>query len=197
MGASLILASASPRRRALLAQLGIPFEVIPSDIPETPRPDEPPRVFAQRVAAEKALAVARRHRDAVVLGADTIVVVDAEIFGKPTDRDDARRMLCKLSGRAHSVLTAVALVRHSGAIDACVVETAVQFRHLAADEIERYLDSSEPFDKAGAYAVQGLAKEFVVAVQGSRSNVIGLPMDEVADLLRRHHVIAEGARHDD
>jgi len=197
MGTRLVLASASPRRRALLAELGIPFEVMPSDVPETRRPDESPRGFAQRVAREKALEVARRRPDAVILAADTIVVVDTDVLGKPRNRDDARRMLRTLSGRSHRVLTAVAVVHGPGAIDECVVESGVEFRHLEPDDIERYLDSGEPFDKAGAYAVQGLAKQFIVAVRGSHSNVIGLPMDEVTTLLRRHQLVADGAYRDD
>ncbi|MFI5398723.1 MAG: Maf family protein [Candidatus Binatia bacterium] len=186
METQLILASASPRRRELLAARGFRFEVDPSNLTETPRPGEPPDVFAQRIAAEKAGDVARRHSDTCVLAADTVVVVDGTLFGKPADRGDARRMLQALSGRTHRVLTAVALVEPNGAVEELLVESQVEFRPLTAAEIEEYLESGEPFDKAGAYAVQGLARKFVVRVRGSHSNVVGLPMEAVTDLLQRH-----------
>jgi nucleoside triphosphate pyrophosphatase len=185
MGPSLILASASPRRRELLSQLGIAFSVVPSDVPEAALDGESPSIFAARVAREKAAMVARRHPDAFVLGADTIVVVDDEVFGKPVDRADAQRMLRCLSGRTHVVLTAVALVDPEAHVDTFVVQTAVEFRQLTDAEVAAYLDSGEPFDKAGAYAVQGGAAPFVARVDGSYTNVVGLPLDEVAALLRR------------
>jgi len=192
MAARLVLASASPRRRELLAQLGIPFEVVTSDVPETPAPAERPAAFAQRVARDKAAEVARRCPGALVLAADTIVAVEGVIFGKPQDRADARRMLEALAGRTHEVLTAVTLRTPAGDVEELVVGSAVEFRALTAREIEDYLDGSEPYDKAGAYAVQGEAQRFVVQVRGSYTNVVGLPMDEVRELLRRHrlHVAA-------
>ena len=186
MGPQLILASASPRRRELLAAGGFRFEVVPSNVVEISRPGERPEAFAQRVAREKAGDVARHCPGACILAADTVVVVDDVMFGKPTDRDDARRMLRALSGRTHRVLTAVAVMDRDGAVDELLVESHVEFCQLTTDEIEGYLDSGEPFDKAGAYAVQGLAKAFVVAVRGSYSNVVGPPMEEVTVLLRRH-----------
>jgi septum formation protein len=186
MAARLILASASPRRRELLAQLGVPFEVVTSDVPETPAPAELPAAFAQRVAHDKAAEVARRCPGALVLAADTIVAVEAAIFGKPRDRADARRMLEALSGRTHAVLTAVALRTAAGDVEELVVRSAVEFRALTAREVEDYLDGTEPYDKAGGYAVQGQAQRFVVQVHGSYTNVVGLPMDEVRELLRRH-----------
>lgn len=186
MTARLILASASPRRRELLAQLGLAFEVVTSDVPETPAPAEPPAAFAQRVARDKAAEGARRCPGALVLAADTVVAVDGAIFGKPRDRADARRMLEALSGRTHEVLTAVALRTPAGDVEELLVRTAVEFRSLTAREIEDYLDGSEPYDKAGAYAVQGQAQRFVVQVRGSYTNVVGLPVDEVHELLRRH-----------
>jgi septum formation protein len=186
MSATLILASASPRRRDLLAARGIRFEIVPSSVEETPRPGEPPEAFAQRIAREKACDVARQRPGACVLAADTVVIAGATLFGKPTDRADARRMLRALSGRTHRVLTAVALVDGDGRIAETAVESEVEFRALTAGEIEAYLDSDEPFDKAGAYAIQGVAQKFVTGVRGSYSNVIGLPMDEVLELLRRH-----------
>lgn len=185
MRAVLILASASPRRRGLLAQLGVPFAVVPSDVPELPRPAEPPAAFAARVARDKAVAVAHAFPAAHVLGADTVVIVDRVALGKPVDRDDARRMLTALSARTHQVRTAVALVSPGGHVDELSVETSVEFRALTAVEIEAYLDTGEPFDKAGAYAVQGGAATFVTRLEGSYSNVVGLPVEEVAALLRR------------
>jgi nucleoside triphosphate pyrophosphatase len=183
---SVVLASASPRRRELLAQLGVAFDVVPSAVPEIPQSGEPAEVFAQRVAREKATEVARQCPGSVVLGADTVVVIDDTILNKPGDRNDARRMLRMLSGRSHCVLTAVALIDPSGQCDELLVQSEVEFRPLSARDIEEYLDTGEPFDKAGAYGVQGFAKQFVVAVRGSYSNVVGLPIDEVIALLRRH-----------
>ena len=121
-----------------------------------------------------------------VLAADTVVIAGTTLFGKPADRDDARRMLRVLSGRTHRVFTAVALVDAAGHIAEIAVQSEVEFRQLTTDEIEAYLDSDEAFDKAGAYAIQGLARKFVTRVRGSYSNVIGFPMDEVLELLRRH-----------
>jgi septum formation protein len=186
MSPPLILASASPRRRKLLSGLGIDFKVFPSDVPEIAGPGEAPAAFAQRAAREKAADVARRNPGCLVLGADTVVVVDGAIFGKPKDPADARRMLRRLSGATHQVLTAVALLSPSGALEELVVKSEVEFRPLGAAEIEEYLNSGEPFDKAGAYGLQGLARRFVRCVQGSHSNVMGLPMEEVAGLLCRH-----------
>lgn len=188
MTAKLILASASPRRRELLAAAGIEFSVDPSSAPEIPRPGEAPAAFARRVAIDKAADVARRHPGAVVLGADTVVTIDDRIFGKPRDRDEARRMLTSLSDRTHIVLTAVAIIDGHGVVEDIEVETQVDFRALSAAEIETYLDSGEPFDKAGAYAVQGLAARFVRELRGSRSNVIGLPMEATMPLLQKHGI---------
>lgn len=165
--------------------MGIAFDVVASDVPETACPGEGPEAFAARLAREKALAVARAFPAAHVLGADTVVVVDETVFGKPADRDDARRMLGTLSGRTHRVCTAVALVAPAGTVDEIRVDTVVEFRALSDAEIEAYLDSGEPFDKAGAYAVQGGAAGFVARLEGSYSNVVGLPVEEVGVLLRR------------
>jgi septum formation protein len=186
MSAPLVLASASPRRRELLAELGMAFEVVPSNVPEVPRPGESAQRFAARVAREKAVDVARRRPGCFVLAADTLVSVDGCILGKPTDRQDARRMLRLLSGRTHQVLTAVALVDPAGEVEEAQVQSEVEFRRLEADDLERYLDTGEAFDKAGAYAVQGLARAFVQRVRGSFSNVVGLPKEEVSELLHRH-----------
>ena len=186
MSAPLILASISPRRRALLAEHGVEFEVIPSNVPETPLTGESPGQFARRAAQEKVAEVARRYPGRFILGADTVVVLDGAIFGKPMDRDDARRMLRSLSGRRHAVLTAVALLHPTGHVEEVLVETEVEFRTLADEEIEEYIERGEPFDKAGAYAIQGSAGKFVRAVRGSYSNVIGLPIEEVTTLLQVH-----------
>lgn len=186
MTVRLVLASASPRRRELLAQLGVPFDIVVSDVPETPAPGESPEAFARRAARDKAAEVARRCPDALVLAADTVVVVDGDILGKPRDRADARRMLATLSGRTHEVLTAVAVMVPGGDVEDVLVRSSVEFRVLDARAIEDYLDSDEPYDKAGAYAVQGAAQRFVLQVRGSYTNVVGLPVDEVRTLLRRH-----------
>jgi len=184
MRTPLILASISPRRRQLLSERGIDFEIVPSNAPETPAPGESPRDFAQRAAREKVVEVARRYPDRFILGADTVVTLDGIIFGKPMDRDDARRMLRSLSGHRHFVLTAVALRHPAGRVEELLVETEVEFRELTEEEIEDYVEGGEPFDKAGAYAIQGAAGRFVRAVRGSYSNVIGLPIEEVALLLQ-------------
>src|SRR5215470_3460241 len=157
----LILASASPRRRELLAQLAIPFTVIPAHIDESTLPGEVPWAYTRRVAYAKAQHVARQFPTAVVLGADSIVVLEQQIFGKPRDIDDARQMLARLSGRVHTVLTAVAVLhqaRHFVCLDA--VQTLVRFLPLSPAAIEQYIATGEPMDKAGAYAIQGAAAAF-------------------------------------
>lgn len=189
----LVLGSASPRRAALLREMGVPFAVLASDVPETPEPGEAPASFARRAAIDKGAAVARLRPGAWVLAADTVVAVAGEILGKPRDAADARRMLRALSGRAHEVLTGVALFAPGGAcVEARAVCTAVTFRPLSDAEIAAYVASGEPADKAGAYAIQGGAAGFVRDVNGSVSNVIGLPVDEVRELLTRHG-LADGA----
>jgi septum formation protein len=186
-GHSLILASASPRRRDLLARAGIAFEVIPADIPERARSGEKPIAFAVRLAAEKALAVARRVGPAPrrrVLGADTIVVIDGAVLGKPRDAEDAVRLLERLVGRAHEVITAVALAASDTLeIKTAAVTTRVTLRDAAAEELRAYVATGEPLDKAGAYAIQGGGRRFVEEVHGSESNVIGLPLEETLALL--------------
>jgi septum formation protein len=187
----LVLGSASPRRAALLREMGVPFVVCASDVPEAPFPGEAPAAFAARAARDKGAAVARLRPHAWVLAADTVVAVGGEILGKPRDDADARRMLRLLAGRGHEVLTAVALYAPGGACrETLVVATRVSFRDLADAEIAAYVASGEPADKAGAYAIQGGAAPFVGAVEGSYSNVVGLPVDEVHALLRRHRVPA-------
>jgi septum formation protein len=191
MSGILLLASASPRRRELLEQLGFRFEVVASDVPEEPRPGEVPPVFVRRVAHDKALAVAARQPGAWVLAADTVVVVGEEMLGKPVDAREASAMLARLSGREHQVLTGVDLIAPGGTIgDGVTVVTTVRFRKLATEEIEAYVSTGEPLDKAGAYAIQGRAARFVEDVLGSYTNVVGLPVDEVRRLLDRHGLLA-------
>jgi septum formation protein len=179
-GDLLTLASQSPRRRELLAGLGIALEVRPAQTDETPRLGEAPRAYVARVAREKARAVG----GAVVLGADTTVALGPAIFGKPEDDADAGRMLRALAGTSHEVLTAVCVRTGAGAEHEAVVATEVAFAPLSDEEIAWYVATGEPRDKAGAYAIQGAAGAFVKAVVGSVSNVIGLPLAETLALLR-------------
>jgi septum formation protein len=187
----LILASASPRRADLLREAGYIFDVEPAHVDESELAGEPPRAYVLRVAALKARVIGARHPDAIVLAADTTVVIDGDMLAKPEDDDDARRMLGRLSGRAHDVLTGVAILR-AGRESSAVVGTRVRFRTLTAEEIDGYVASGEPHDKAGAYGVQGLAARFVESVDGSYSNVVGLPVAAVRTLLD-----AEGLQPDD
>jgi septum formation protein len=185
----LVLGSGSPRRRDLLAQAGIAFDVAAADIDESRQPGEEPAAFAERLACEKAQTVARRVGAAprrLVLGADTIVVIDGDVLGKPVDPTDAERLLARLVGREHVVLTAVALVA-SDRPDAAatrVVASRVAMRPADGEEIRRYVATGEPLDKAGAYAAQGEGRRFIERIDGSETNVIGLPMDETLALLR-------------
>jgi len=182
----LILASASPRRRDLLRDAGIEFEVRPGQIVEEIQPGELPEEFARRAAREKATLVAAvSPHGGLVLGADTVVVVDGQTLGKPCDREDATRMLRLLSGRSHQVHTGICLVRAPHEIVALKHETTlVTFRELDEDEIRQYVESGEPWDKAGAYAIQGLASKFVTRISGCYSNVVGLPVALVYEVLK-------------
>lgn len=191
--ASLILASGSPRRRDLLRREQIEFEIRAANIPEQQRPGEAAELFATRMAREKALTVARRTGpvpERTILGADTIVVLDGEVFGKPRDSDHAIAMLSRLAGRTHTVVTAVALVS-SATLEERVasVSSEVQMRALGLDEIRSYIASGESLDMAGAYAVQGEGRRLVGSIRGSESNVIGLPMDETLAMLRTAGVV--------
>ncbi|MEW5738310.1 MAG: Maf family protein [Myxococcota bacterium] len=186
----LILASASPRRRELLSLLGVAFEIEAADVDESPRAGEPPGAYVERLAREKAGAVAARQPGAVVLAADTSVVVDGEILGKPgASADEGARMLRRLSGRVHQVMTGVSfsssLPGRPSSSGAVVVTTDVSFRPLSDAEIAWYLSTGEGQDKAGGYAVQGHAGVFITSLTGSSSNVIGLPLAETAELLLR------------
>jgi septum formation protein len=173
----LVLASQSPRRAEILRQAGIPFTVRAAAIDETPCDGESPQTYVQRLAAEKALAVASGPED-TVLGADTTVVVDGAMLGKPESAEDARRMLRLLSGRRHEVLTGIA-IRRGGEIARDWASTSVWFSAMAAGEIEAYVASGEPMDKAGAYAIQGLASKFIERIEGCYFNVVGLPVSLV------------------
>jgi septum formation protein len=179
----LLLASQSPRRTELLRAAGFDFDILPANADETVHPGESPEAYVRRVADAKARAVLSQAGDRVVLAADTTVVVDGEILAKPADRDDAARMLRRLSGRAHEVLTAVTIARAGRAPVTEVATTRVEFAPMTEDEIAWYVQSGEPMDKAGAYAVQGLASRFVTRIEGSYSNVVGLPVAVVYQLL--------------
>ena len=180
----LILASGSPRRRELLTAAGIAFTVHPADVPEIQQPGEPPETFALRVAREKALAVAVLRPGSFVLAADTIVVVDNTVLGKPKDAADAARMLRMLSAREHAVTTGVCLIRPDGRQSNEVATTIVRFDPLTEADIAGYVASGEPMDKAGAYAIQGLAARWIPEVRGEYANVVGLPVARVWAMLR-------------
>lgn len=180
----LVLASASPRRAALLAQIGLaPDAVIPAAVDETPDADETPAMHARRLAEEKARVVAVREAGAFVLGADTVVACGRRILGKPSTEDEARRCLALLSGRRHRVHGGIAVATPAGKLVSRRVETAVLFKRLTPDEIADYIASGEWCDKAGGYAIQGLAARFVRGIVGSYSNVVGLPLYETVALL--------------
>lgn len=179
----LVLASASPRRAELLRAAGFGFDVAPADVDETPAPGEAPTAYALRVARDKAAAAWTRQKDSAILAADTVVVAAGEILGKPRDAADAARMLALLSGAVHLVHTAVVL--RAGTQDASAVEdTRVHFRPLSRDEIAWYVATGEPDGKAGAYAIQGHAARFVTRIEGSWSNVVGLPVATVYGMLK-------------
>lgn len=178
----LVLASQSPRRAEILRQAGIPFVVRTVPVDETPLDGENPEDYVRRLAERKALAVPA-ERDEIVLGADTTVVIDGEMLGKPADAADARRMLAALSGRRHEVITGIAL-RHGGRILSDWSATAVWFAAMSSREIEDYAASGEPLDKAGAYAIQGLASKFIDRIEGCYFNVVGLPVALVWKRLR-------------
>ena len=197
---TLVLASASPRRQDLLKNVGIEFVVQPANIREIQLPNESPRAFAERMARDKAEAVARGvlnpHRTKtalggapalIVLGADTVVVIGDEVLGKPADANDAARMLRLLSGHKHSVITGVCLWG-AGFQDVRSEMTLVYFQELSESEISTYVESGEPMDKAGAYAIQGIASKWILKIEGDYNNVVGLPVDLVKQMLREHLV---------
>jgi septum formation protein len=180
---SFILASASPRRADLLRAAGFTFDVIPGTADEAVMAGESPEPYVRRVAEAKAATVVPHAGGRPVLAADTVVVVDQQILGKPADEADAKRMLALVSGRTHQVMTGVCLTHQRR--DTAVAVTLVEFATLSPEEIDWYVASGEPADKAGAYAIQGRAARFVRRIEGSYSNVVGLPMVLVHEMLRR------------
>lgn len=181
----LILASASPRRRELLTQAGFSFSVEAADIDESTRPGEAPGDYVQRLAEEKAAAIFARHAspDLLVLGADTTVVCDDEILAKPGDAADAKRMLRRLSGRTHQVLTGIAVASSAGVLGG-VETTSVWFSDVPEAELDLYCATDEPFDKAGAYGIQGYAARWIPRIEGDYFNVMGLPIARVVRLIK-------------
>ena len=182
MNPPVILASQSPRRRELLALVGISHAVQPADIDESAFPDEEPRAHCERLAREKVATIAAREPDALVIGSDTIVVVDGDVLGKPGDAAEARAMLARLSGRSHIVMTAVA-VRWRGKERSAVEEVGVTFHELSTAEIAEYVATREPMDKAGAYGIQGYGATIVARVDGDYFAVMGLPLQRLVRLL--------------
>jgi septum formation protein len=182
----LILASASPRRAEVLRDAGISFCVLSSAIDETPYPGETPQQLVQRLADAKAeLVAARAVGSVIVIAADTVVVLDGQVLGKPRSTDEARRMLELFSGRTHSVITGVSLIRLPGMDRRQFIETTlVHFAPLSRDEISRYLSTEEPYDKAGAYAIQGRASRYIPRIEGCYFNVVGLPLARLIAALR-------------
>jgi septum formation protein len=181
----LILASGSPRRAEILSAVGWPFEVVTSGIDETRNPDEDPKAYVQRLALEKAEAVASKRQDGLILAADTTVVVDNHLLAQPEDDHDAQRMLKLLSGKWHEVLTGVALIRVGGESNLGIETTRVRFAELSEHEIEWYVSTGEPSGKAGAYGIQGKAALFVEEVSGDYLNIVGLPIRLVYEMIQR------------
>ena len=182
----LILASSSPRRAQLLNSLGVDFSIEPSHVLERPHADESPADYIIRTARAKAVEVARKHDGGLILGADTEVIVDGVILGKPSDEEDAKRMLRILSGRWHAVMTGIALFDAGSKHEAADYEkTLVRFARLNESEIDWYVNTREPFDKAGGYAIQGLAALFIEEVSGNYHNVVGLPIPLLSRLVKQ------------
>ena len=182
----LILASQSPRRIELLRSMGLLFDIMPSDVDETFRKGEDPRDHVLRLSAEKAKRASDLHSDAWVMGADTIVVINGEVLGKPRMSVDAKAMLGKLSGQTHTVFTGFSVMKKSEGISVHeAVASSVRFRNIPNDEMMWYIHTEEPYDKAGGYAVQGMGAFFIQEIHGSYTNVMGLPLCEVVDTLKR------------
>lgn len=181
----LILASASPRRKELLRSVGLKFKTLPAHVDETGLAGESPRAHVQRLSRDKAQVIAAQYPKAIVLGADTIVVIDDSILGKPKNKKQAREMLTRLSGRTHFVFTGFTLTSASaGLLKTRVVRSAVTFKTISPQELTWYVESDEPYDKAGGYAAQGKGASFIRAIRGSHTNVIGLPLCETLDALQ-------------
>jgi len=186
MGKGLILASASPRRYELLRQVGLNFDVIPSKIEEDYIKGESPRKHVLRLAGAKAVDVGNQHSDRWVIAADTIVYIDHSILGKPKGREEAKKMLHLLSGKEHRVLTGFSVLHlERGKRDQEAVGTAVKVKRLTQSEIDWYIQTGEPYDKAGAYAIQGVGSFMIESIKGSYTNVVGLPICEVIQMLNR------------
>lgn len=182
---AIILASASPRRQELLRQVGCDFSVMISDVIEDNNQDISPQQLAVLQAKDKAVDISSKvSADDVVIGADTIVVLDGQVYGKPTDVNNARYILQQLSGKEHQVITGIA-VASSGKVWTDFVVTTVKFIHMKAEQIESYLATGEPMDKAGAYAIQGIGALFVEGINGCYTNVVGLPLNKLSDVLRK------------
>jgi septum formation protein len=185
----IILASASPRRSELLRNLGLPFRVLASDVNETVAPDLTPAEVVTELSQRKALAVANTLGKGIVIGSDTIVVLDDQILGKPTDEKDAFRMLQGLQGRIHEVYSAVTCIdAATGQMVTGYRSTTVRFKPLGSDVMERYIATGEPMDKAGSYAIQGLGAIFVEGIDGDYFNVVGLPLSLLAEQLKQFHI---------
>ena len=181
-----ILASQSPRRRELLASIGLTFEVMPSDVPEVHQPGESPEEYVARLSRDKAAAIASRDEQAWIIAADTTVLLGEELLEKPADADDARRMLATIAGKTHIVYTGVTLQNAArGWRDTRVAESEVRMLPLDARDIAWYVSTGEPLDKAGAYAVQGIGAMFIDSIHGSYTNVVGLPLALLFQMLRR------------
>jgi septum formation protein len=178
-----VLASSSPRRRQLLDLIGIAHEVRPANIDETMRAREVPRRHAERLAREKATKIATRDPDLITIGADTVVVINRKVLGKPSDEAEAIHMLSQLSGREHTVITAVAVARGKK-VRSAIEEVQVRFRRLHDDEIEAYVATGEPMDKAGAYGIQGYGATIVERIEGDYFAVMGLPLARLTSLMR-------------
>ena len=183
----LVLGSGSPRRAEILRTVGWPFEAFAVNIDESRKAGEDAPSYVERLAREKAAAAARNFPSKLVLGADTVVVVESDILGKPSDEEEARRMLRRLHGRWHEVLTGVALLRNGKSSKSAVAHevTQVRFAEMSDDEIQWYVSTGEPLDKAGAYAIQGLGARFIKAINGEYFNVVGLPVRLVFELVRQ------------
>lgn len=181
-----ILASASPRRRELLASIGVAFDVLPSEVPEVHREGEAPEEYVARLSRDKAAALAARHPERWVIAADTTVLLGEQLLEKPVDADDAARMLATIAGRTHIVYTGVTLEHAgSGYRDTRVAESEVRMLPLSRAEIEWYVRTGEPMDKAGAYAVQGIGAMFIESIHGSYTNVVGLPLATLFQMMRK------------
>ncbi|MEC8375136.1 MAG: Maf family protein [Pseudomonadota bacterium] len=196
MTKSVVLASASPRRTALLQQMRIEHRILPADIDETPRPSETPEALVERLASEKALAVKQRlieqgemTDDTVILASDTLISFKGESVGKPEDKADSKRILSMLSGQTHEVLTAISVLSNSKQ-QTEIIHTFVTFAALTDAQIDAYWETGEPADKAGSYAIQGIGGEFVVSINGSASAVVGLPLYETRQLLNAFGVVS-------